>query len=135
MQDLDKGIWIDEKQAWIVFRKYNKTNLKAIGSDVETYHLRGGSRSSTPYGPQETVSETRLLRRKNQQLKNYYRRVLGELLPVSRVYLTGPAEAKVGLEKEILELKDLSLKTLRVETLDSMTKNQFKAKVRAFFDD
>lgn len=134
MKELDKGIWIDEKQAWIVYKKFEQTILKAIGSEVETYHLRGGSRTSTPYGPQDTVSETGLLRRKKQQLRQFYKRVINELLPAKRIYITGPAEAKIGLEKELASITNLTLKMLVVETADRMTENQFKAKVRDFFD-
>lgn len=133
MQELDKGIWIDEKQAWIAYKKYKQVNLKSIGSIVEPYHLRGGSGSSTPYGPQETVSETGLLRRKKQQLKKYFTRVIEEMLPARRVYIMGPAEAKIGLKKEIEEMKSLPFQSVVVETADSMTQNQFKAKVKEFF--
>ncbi|MEP1096590.1 MAG: hypothetical protein ABJG78_15850 [Cyclobacteriaceae bacterium] len=133
MDELDKGIWIDETQAWIVYKKYKQINLKSVGSVVEPYHLRGGSRSSTPWGPQETVSETGLLRRKKQQLRTYFRRVIQELLPAKRVYIMGPAEAKIGLQKELEQMKSLSFKSMVVETADSMTQNQFKAKVKEFF--
>ncbi len=133
MKELDKGIWLDERQAWIVSQKSKTVNLKAIDSDVETYHLHGGSGSSTPYGPQDAVSEPALNRRKNQQLKNYFQRVIDEVLPADRLYITGPAEAKIGLEKEISQLKDLSIQSLTIEPADSMTKNQFKAKVKDFF--
>ncbi|MEO9485224.1 MAG: hypothetical protein ABJG47_17325 [Ekhidna sp.] len=134
MKNLDKGVWIDERQAWIVYQNRNHVSLKAVGSEVETYHLHGGSGSSTPYGPQEAISETTLNRRKEQQLKNYYHLVIEELLPAKRLYISGPAEAKIALEKEIAQRKNLPLKSVVVEPADSMTKNQFKAKVKDFFE-
>ncbi len=134
MEELDKGVWIDEKQAWIVYRKFKQTNLKSVGSKVDTYHLRGGSGSSTPYGSQDTVSETGLLRRRKQQTRQFFQRVISEMLPARRIYITGPAEAKIGLKKEISSIKNLSLKSMVVESADRMTPNQFKAKVKDFFE-
>ncbi|MEO9870600.1 hypothetical protein [Ekhidna sp.] len=134
MKDLDKGVWIDERQSWIVYQRFGQINMKIISSNVETYHLHGGSGSSTPYGPQDAVSETALYRRKDHQLKNYFQKVIEELLPVKRLYVTGPAEAKIGLEKEISKMKNLSVRSVVLEAADSMTKNQFKAMVKDHFE-
>ena len=119
----------------LFFKKFDQINLKSVESKVDFINLHGGSRSSTPYGPQETVSETGLLRRKKQQLRTYFKSVIDEILPAKRIYIAGPAEAKIGLQKEIEQMKNLSFGSMVVESADSMTENQFKAKVKQFFSD
>ena len=133
MKDYDKGIWIDERQAWILSCAKNNLLLKTIRSEVEAYHLHGGSGSSTPYGPQDVVSETALNRRKDQQLRNYFQLVISEILPAKRLFITGPAGAKTGLHKELNLMKDHTFESITTESSDSMTENQFKALVREFF--
>ena len=49
------------------------------------------------------------------------------------LYIFGPAEAKVGLEKAMMDDHNFKPIILGVETADSMTQNQMVAEVRAFF--
>lgn len=132
MKTTDKGIWIDEREAWIVY-KDDEIKLKKIGSEVEPFRVHGGSGSSTPYGPQDTVSETKFMRRKKQQLKQYFVHLIDELKPVDRLYIAGPAEAKIGLESEIAGMSHDKINVVAVDTTDIMTENQWKAMVREFF--
>ncbi len=134
MNQLDKGVWLDEKEAWIAFFDGSQVQMKSIDSEVEDFHLHGGyGTTETPYRSQDTVSETGLLRRKKGQMKTYLQHVLKEILPVDRLYIMGPAQTKVRLEKAITESKNLTLQSVVVEAADKMTQNQFKAKVNEFF--
>ena len=52
------GIWIDQEKADIVNFKDGKEILRIIESNVEKHvRLFGGSRSKTPFGPQDVASE------------------------------------------------------------------------------
>ena len=132
MKKDDVGIWIDEREALLVTFSEGKLIIQRIPSEVETYHVTGGSGSSTPYGPQDAVSETGYLRRKNQQLKKYFSRVMEHLKTAERILIIGPAEAKDGLRKE-LSGSALPFERLAVKPADSMTENQLKARVKEFF--
>ena len=129
----DKGVWIDEREALIVSSVGKQIIAKRITSNVEQYHVGGGSGSATPYGPQDAVSETGQLRRKKQQLKRFFQKVIKELKPAMRIYIIGPAKAKEGLRKELSETNDVSFQSLVVESADSMTQNQLKARIKSYF--
>ena len=133
MKDGDVGIWLDEREALIIHAVSGQIKIKRIVSNVETYHPRGGSRSKTPYGPQEVISESGYLSRKKQQLLRYFHKVIEKIESYGRIYILGPAEAKDGLRKEILKTKQPNFTQLTVETTDRMTDNQLKAKVRSHF--
>ena len=45
----------------------------------------------------------------------------------------GPGEAKLELEKELNESKELRAKVVSVEAADKMTERQIAAKVRRYF--
>lgn len=133
MNQLEKGVWLDEKEAWIAYFDGSEVQMKSINSEIEDYHLHGGYGTETPYRSQDTVSETGLLRRKKGQMKTYIQHILKELMPVDRLYIIGPAQTKVQLEKAITESKNLTLQSVVVQAADKMTQNQFKAKVNEFF--
>lgn len=133
MKEDDIGVWIDEREALIVSYNSGLIKLKRLYSEVESYHVTGGAGSSTPYGPQDAVSETGYLRRKKQQLKRYFKLVIQELESARRIYVLGPAEAKEGLVKDLVASKEVVYERLNVETADSMTDNQLKARVSKFF--
>ena len=133
MENLDKGVWVDERKAWIASKRSGDIIVVTIDSEVEPFHLHGGSGSSTPYGPQDTVSEKTLQRRKAQQLHRYFQHVIRMIKPVNRLLITGPAEARIGLEKEIGK-STLKLGMLINTPSDSMTENQFRAMVLNHFE-
>ncbi|MFT7611240.1 MAG: stalled ribosome rescue protein Dom34 [Parvicellaceae bacterium] len=127
------GIWLDKRKASIVKLEGKNEILTTIDSNVEEYHLHGGSRSKTAYGPQETVSETKLNERKKHQLKKYFENIVSEVKDASSLIVFGPSEAKVGLNNYLKQIPDLKNKVTSIETADVMTDNQLKAFVRHFF--
>lgn len=135
MQKMERvtGIWLDFDKAYLYHLQKGKNDLKIITSDVEHYHLIGGSGSSTPYGPQEAVSEKRFLERKKHQTRNYYKRISDHLNDSMEVVVMGPAEAKIGLMQYLSAQNNRPFTLHKAITLDSMTENQLKAAIRDFY--
>lgn len=127
------GVWLDLNHALIYHLQKGKNDFVEIASEVEHYHLVGGSGSSTPYGPQEAVSERRFLERKKHQKRDYFKRIASHLSRSAEVILMGPAETKFQLN-DLLNRTPERIYTLhRPMTRDSMTENQVKASIRDFY--
>lgn len=130
------GIWLDARQAFLIHLLDGKMeHYQHIKSDFDEGRIKGGSRSSTPWGPQDTTSETKILERKKHQLSEYFERLKDQVLDSEALFLFGPSEAKKGLEKAIKEDKNFKPALLAVEPADQMTQNQMIARVRKFFED
>jgi len=128
------GIWIDRDKAFVVSIAQNKDSIIRIESNVEGHvRLAGGSRASTPYGPQEGPSEGRREERRRQKLRQYYKKIIRTISNAQKILIFGPGEAKIELEREMKKSKGLYSKIVRIGTTDKMTERQIKAKVREFF--
>jgi hypothetical protein len=128
------GIWIDHKRAIVVTIDGDDVATRTIESGVTgRFRLSGGSRSATPWGPQDVASESKMEERHKHQLQKYYERVIESVKAAQRIFIFGPGEAKVEFRKVIQGSKDLSARIAGVETADKMTERQIVAKVRKFF--
>lgn len=128
------GIWLDNKSALFIVILDEDVKSLRIHSGVEDFHPKGGSGTATPWGPQDARGDGKLTERKRHQLHQYYSELIGRLKPDDQIYIFGPAEAKIGLKKEIEKYPAIAKNLLAVETADSMTENQMKARVREFFE-
>lgn len=128
------GLWIDHKKAVIVgFSDKNHVMVK-IDSHVEgRFRLSGGYRSSGRFGPQDVASESQKNNRHRHQLHKYYERVISALRDARSIYIIGPGEAKIELEKEIKKNKQLCFKIAKVRAADKITDNQIIAEIRNYF--
>ncbi|KPK30736.1 MAG: hypothetical protein AMK69_02625 [Nitrospira bacterium SG8_3] len=128
------GIWIDHEKAVLVFIVADKETTTSIESNVEgRVRLSGGSRSRTPYGPQDVASERKKEERHKHQLRRYYEKIIGALGDSKQILIFGPGEAKIELEKEMKRSKELGSRIVSVDPADKMTEKQIAAKVRDFF--
>lgn len=127
------GIWLDFKKAYIINLENKSAKVLTIESEVEDYHVVGGARSKQPWGPMDKTSESKYLERRKHQSKKYYEALKQIVADKEELFVFGPAEAKKGLEKAILEDHNFKPALLGVETADSMTENQMVAEVRSFF--
>jgi hypothetical protein len=127
------GLWIDHRRAVLVSFVGEEEKVELIESHVEK-HVRasGGSRSKTPYGPEDVVAEDSLERRFRGHLHKYYDEVISHIRDAGAILIFGPGEAKNELEKHI-ESKELRGRIVGVETVDKMTDHQIAAKVRDYF--
>lgn len=128
------GIWLDQEKAFIVSIFDGKESINLIESGVEKrIRLSGGSRSKSPYGPQDVASEKKPEERRKHQLRRYYQEIRDAIEDAEKVLIFGPGEAKTGLEKEMKKTKQLPYKIIGVEPADKMTEKQILAKVRNTF--
>ncbi len=127
------GIWLDFKEAVIIELNNREASIEKIPSEVEDFHVKGGSRTRQPWGPMDKTSDTKYLGRRETQLKHYYARIMDKVEDAGELFVFGPAEAKKGLEKAMLSRKSFRPQLLSTETADSMTENQMVARVRGFF--
>ena len=125
------GLWIDHKQAFLIWQDRKK--VEVIPSNLEPRtHFSGGTRIGGRYN-QRVDSELRYNDRYKNQLSKYYQQVIATIQNADSIFIMGPGEAKLELEKAIKKHKALIEKLLQVETADKMTKNQMVARVKEFF--
>jgi hypothetical protein len=131
------GIWIDTKKAIIVTLEGQKEErIIEIDSDVENsvYHNKEGDKG-TFSGSHHGDSETKFDNRKEEQYDYYLKDVVSIVKGADYLYIFGPGETKIKLEKQIRDEKSLSKINLKaVETADSMTLNQIVAQVKDFYN-
>jgi len=128
------GIWIDHEKAFVALIHEEKADLHCVESNVEgRTRLSGGSRSRTPYGPQDVASERRVEGRRKHHLQQYYQEVIQAVGDSHKILIIGPGEAKTELAKEFGNLKELSSRIVSIERADKMTQKQIIAKVKDFF--
>lgn len=125
------GVWMDYEKAFIALVSTEGEEITLLPSGVEgRIRTSGGSRSRSPYGAQDVVSESKSTERRNHQLKQYYQKVLQELADADKIVIFGPGNAKTEFYKEVKKSKKLLEKIIGVETSDKMTEKQIIAKVR-----
>jgi len=128
------GIWLDKLEANIVVLNNGKEDLTNIPSELDFFNPKGGARSKTKWGPQDVVQDSKYLEREKHQLKDYFEKIAEHISDADQINIFGPAEAP---EKFMDALKirhsHLADKVKKVETVDSMTENQFKALVKQSF--
>ncbi len=128
------GIWLDYREALVVRLEGADATLARIESEIEDFNVHGGARTSgKPWGPMDKVSESGYLERRKHQEQDFYKKIMNAVKEADELYIFGPAEAKLGLEKAIKASTTFHPKLLAVEVADSMTQNQVIAQVRSFF--
>ncbi|RSK40421.1 hypothetical protein [Mangrovimonas spongiae] len=128
------GIWLDKEKALIVTVKGDKETLQSVPSNIENFHVHGGSGSRFKGGPQDVVQDSKYLEREKHQLKQYFKTIVNHVNSADALVVFGPAETKDKFIKEVQQnYKPLTAKIKEVKKTDSMTDNQLKALVRDYF--
>jgi len=128
------GLWIDHEKAFVVSLAEGSEKIQKIVSGVES-HIKtlGGSRSATPYSPQDVATERKLERRRKQHLHQYYQKIIDSIKDAGSIFIFGPGAAKTELEKELRKSRPLATSIAAIETADKMTENQILARVKKYF--
>ena len=129
------GIWIDSSRAIIVSLSNGEEKTTEIESDVENriYHDSEGDKGSFS-GSQHMNNENKFDERNDNQMNTFLKEVIAAVKEADELFVFGPAEAKIKLEKKIKEENTIDAGKLKaVETSDSMTMNQIIAKVKDFY--
>jgi len=127
------GIWIDHRQAVVVSLDGGTQRIRIIASKLDRpMRSSRGSRSATPYGPQDVRSEDRRQRKLAGYLAQYYDRITSAVRGADAILLFGPGAAKRELRTR-LEHQRLSRRIVGVKPADKMTRPQIAARVRRHF--
>ncbi len=125
------GIWIDKAKAHLVILTGEKEYLRTVESEVEFYHVKGGSHSKTLWGPQQVVQDSRYLEREKHQVKAYFNELAQLVGKADKICILGPGEIKHKFHKFLAENSpSVAQKVEAVETTDSMTEKQLVAWVK-----
>lgn len=128
------GIWLDKDKAFIITIENGQESMNTIPSNIEHYHIHGGSGTRFKGGPQDVVQDSKYLEREKHQLKKYFKNIASEINRTDAIVIFGPAETNQKFSKELNEhYIDLKAKIKGVRKTDKMTENQMVAWVRDFF--
>ena len=127
------GIWIDHREANIVFLSQDREETKQIKSNVEKQLRRSDdSLSKHRFETRMVPASDRRERGYKGHLAHYYNEILSEVRGADSVFIFGPGEAKGELRKYFHE-QNLGERIVGFETADKMTKRQVAQKVRNFY--
>jgi hypothetical protein len=118
------GLWIDHRQAVIVFVTGKDTEIKLISSNLESHQRQSGVAM-----PADDVR----LRELTGHLNSFYNEVVSCIREAESILILGPGEAKGELKKR-LEKDNLSRRIVGIKTSDKMTDKQIVAVVRGHFN-
>ena len=121
------GLWIDHKEAFIVFVGDHGGETMRIESGMDK-HVRfsGGNR------PEDGSADDQRDRQFSVHLNRFYDEVISHISDADSILLFGPGEAKGEFEKRLTS-KGSGGNIVGVETVDKMTAPQIAAKVRQHF--
>ena len=127
------GMWIDHREANILFLWQDGEVIKLIKSDVEKQLRRSGdSPVDEPFEAQSVPASDRRETGYTGHMAVYYEKIITAVRGAESVFIFGPGEAKGELRKHF-QKHNLGELIVGFETADRMTKPQIAAKVRNFY--
>ena len=124
------GLWIDHREAVLVFLLDESEEIKRITSNMEKHVRYSGASESS--GSHNDSAEDKRDRRFDDHLSKYYDEVIVALRDADSILILGPGEAKNELQKR-LEGHELSGNIVAIKTADKLTDHQIAAEVRQHF--
>lgn len=136
MKQVKTGIWLDYKDAYLIsFDENENASVQHIHSEVTHPATKGGSRSKTPWGPQFAPPDNTNLERAKHEEHHYFQQILEKIAPdTDDLVIFGPAEAKLGLKKEIERIKHYHPRLRAVLSSDYISQKEMVVLVRNFFE-
>ena len=127
------GMWIDHREANIVFLSSAGEKTRQIKSNVEKQLRRSGDSSSNgSYETQMVPASDQRERGYMDHLANYYEEVFLSAHGADTVFIFGPGEAKGELRKQF-QKRHFSERIVGFESANKMTPRQVSEKVRNFY--
>lgn len=128
------GIWIDAKQAVVVFLEDQKSRIKKLQSTIDSrVRVPGEGKWFTRMGSQFFDFSYKKKAHRLRDRVAFFKEVQNEISGVDQLVLFGPAAKKNELKKYLLENGTEATIIRGVETADSMTDNQVVAWVIEYF--
>jgi hypothetical protein len=126
------GVWIDHKQAILVTNLSEPELVRLLSNMEKRIRYSGASESRDLLAPHDATTEDGRDRRFEERLKHYYDEVISYLRDADEVFIMGPGEARLELQKHMLE-QGLHNVSITVQPADKMTDEQVVAAVRRHF--
>lgn len=123
------GVWIDHKQAILVTNPAEPELIRLLSNIEKRIRYSGASQSRDLLAPHDATTEDGRDRRFEERLKHYYDEVISYLRDADEVFIMGPGEARLELQKQMLE-QGLYKVSITVQPADKMTDEQVVAAVR-----
>ena len=129
------GVWLDKEKAHIVTIGDNGEVFETLESNIENFHIGGGSGTKFKGGPQDVVQDSKYLEREKHQTRAYFKELTNYLKDADSIVIFGPAEMNMKFKKELeLSYKHINEKVNDVKKADSMTNNQVAELIRDYFN-
>lgn len=128
------GIWMDKEKAFVITINKNKEDFATVFSEIEDYHVHGGSGTRFKGGPQDVIQDSTYLEREKHQFRAYFKKIIPLIEDADKIVIFGPAGSGNKFKKELSEHhKKIDKKVEGVFKSDSLTNNQTKALIRNYF--
>lgn len=122
------SLWIDQREAVLVPISDRGDEMVRIYSDIEIDAQFSGCSRSTESQDVENMQN----RKFTTNLGRYIDNVIEGIRNADSIWIFEPGEAKDELVKH-LEIKNLSQRSMGIETTDKLTDPQITAKIRQYF--
>lgn len=120
------GVWIDHREAVLIFLDDDNERMERMESGVERHGRVAG------LSPDDAPPDNQHDRKFAGHLDKYYDEVIKKVAAVEAIFLFGPGEAKGEFQKR-MESQSHPGRIVAVETSDKMTDPQMAAKTRKYF--
>lgn len=129
------GIWIDGKKA-IIVHLFDHTDVVDILESEVVYRQRfpGEGKAFTRLGEYYISNEEKEEERVHHERRHYLEAVVAKLDADCDIVVFGPAQTKQELLKAMQKRPEFASKLITLKPADDMTVNQFKEKVREYFE-
>jgi stalled ribosome rescue protein Dom34 len=117
------GIWMDHTMAHIIELKNNSI----ISNTIESASLQGEKHN---FGKDETLKQNT----EQDQLAEYFKKIITVIQGYPEVILFGPTNAKTELYNLLKKDSHFNNTKIKIETTDNLTENQIQAYVKEHFE-
>lgn len=131
------GIWLNtDKAVLISLKDGQREQVVTLESEIKSrIRFPGESKPFSRLGNILAETSSRLTNRRKQQLHQYFNKIIHSLDDETKeLYLFGPSNAKIQLEKELRKNAVFSHKPVIIEPADKMTERQMIARVKSHFE-
>ena len=127
------GIWIDHKEAVLVFVDERVEGIKDPVDTETTQHILSGVDRNDRFAGHAASADDQRDRQYAAHIETWFDALIAKLSAVKSILVLGPGEARIEFRKR-LEAKGLGDRIIGVEAVDKMSDEQIVAKVRKQFE-
>jgi hypothetical protein len=131
------GIWLNTDKAVLISLKDGQNeSVVTFESEIETRtRIPGEGKPFSRLGNILAETSSRITNRRKQQMHQYFNKIIHSLDDETKaLYLFGPSNAKIQLEKELKKNPIFLHKPVIIESADKMTERQMIAQVKSHFE-